>query len=94
MSRLTERKTHLIVHGKMPFNAEPPLDRLRAAFRTEVGDFYVRSHGNLPEIDEATYRLAIRGAVATPMELSLAELTSRFAKVTVRVACPHSVSQA
>ncbi len=53
MSSLTERKARLIVHGDQPYNAEPPLDRLRASYRTPAKDFYVRSHGDLPDLDEA-----------------------------------------
>ena len=56
MSSLTERKARLIVHGDQPYNAEPPLDRLRASYRTQAEDFYVRSHGDLPDLDEATDR--------------------------------------
>jgi len=40
----------LIVHSRSPFNAEPPLARLRAAFVTPQRDFYVRSHGNVPQL--------------------------------------------
>ncbi len=50
MSSLAERMARLIVHGEHPYNAEPPLSRLRASYRTPAGDFYVRSHGDLPEI--------------------------------------------
>ncbi len=38
----------LIVHSRHPYNAEPPLDRLRAAFITPQPIFYVRSHGAIP----------------------------------------------
>jgi len=54
MSSLTERKARLIVHGDQPYNAEPPLDRLRASYRTPTENFYVRSHRDLPALDEAT----------------------------------------
>ena len=33
MLGLFQRKDRLIVHGEAPYNAEPPLDRLRAAYR-------------------------------------------------------------
>ena len=62
MSSLAERMARLIVHGERPYNAEPPLDRLRMRYRTAAEDFYVRSHGDLPEIDPATWRLSIDGA--------------------------------
>ncbi len=57
MLGLFQRKDRLIVHGKAPYNAEPPLDRLRAAFLTDQADFYVRSHGDIPDLDADGYRL-------------------------------------
>ncbi|MCJ2066106.1 molybdopterin-dependent oxidoreductase [Methylobacterium sp. J-088] len=83
MSSLAERKARLIVHGDAPYNAEPPLARLRAAYRTAADDFYVRSHGDLPEIDADGYRLTVDGAIPTALELSLHGLRSRFPQVTV-----------
>ena len=44
-------KPDLIVHSAQPLNAEPPLDRLRNTFVTKASDFYIRSHGHIPEID-------------------------------------------
>ncbi|MCJ2050343.1 molybdopterin-dependent oxidoreductase [Methylobacterium sp. J-070] len=83
MSSLSERKARLIVHGDRPYNAEPPLDRLRTAYRTPAPDFYVRSHGDLPALDRDTWRLTVDGDVGTAMELSLRGLRSRFREVTV-----------
>ena len=37
-------RPHLMVHSATPYNAEPPLDRLRASVVTPQADFYVRSH--------------------------------------------------
>ncbi|MGI4798187.1 MAG: molybdopterin-dependent oxidoreductase [Janthinobacterium lividum] len=73
----------LIVHSETPFNAEPPLATLRAHFLTPQPDFYVRSHGNIPALDPATYRLTLAGQVATPLDLSLHDLKSRFPHHTV-----------
>ncbi|MGC5781193.1 molybdopterin-dependent oxidoreductase [Methylobacterium sp. NFXW15] len=83
MSSLTKRKARLIVHGDRPYNAEPPLDRLRASFRTPAEDFYVRSHGDLPDLDEATWRLTVDGGTGPALELSLSELRTRFPGATV-----------
>ncbi len=71
------------MHGKAPYNAEPPLDRLRAAFLTDQADFYVRSHGDIPDLDADGYRLTVDGMVAAPLDLSVADLKARFAPVTV-----------
>lgn len=75
--------SNLIVRSAFPLNAEPPLERLRAVFLTAEPDFYVRSHGAVPEIDPAQYRLAIDGLVTQPLRLSLDELTARFTPRTV-----------
>ena len=72
------RNDNLIVHSQEPFNAEPPTDRLRAAFLTPQHHFYVRSHGAIPVLDEAAYRLRVEGRVATKLDLGLDELRSRF----------------
>ena len=88
MLGLFQRKDRLIVHGEAPYNAEPPLDRLRAAFLTDQADFYVRSHGDIPDLDADGYRLTVDGMVATPLELSVADLKARFAHVTVTAVIP------
>jgi sulfite oxidase len=74
----------LIVHSTRPYNAEPPLDRLVTSFVTPQTEFYVRCHGDIPALDEAAHRLRVGGRVATPLELSLAELRERFPRRTVR----------
>ncbi len=76
-------KTNLIVHSQHPYNAEPDLHRLRAAMITAQEDFYVRSHGNIPLLDAAEYRLRVGGRVATTLDLSMQELRQRFAERTV-----------
>jgi len=73
----------LIVHSEHPFNAEPPLHRLRAAFITPRSDFYIRSHGAVPRLDAASHRLRVDGLVATPLDLSMRELRGRFPHRTV-----------
>ena len=76
-------KSELIVHSKEPYNAEPRLDRLRASMTTGRADFYVRSHGNTPKLDEAEHRLRVDGQVATPLTLSMVELRQRFPQRSV-----------
>ena len=73
----------MIVHSTMPYNAEPPLARLRASPITARQDFYVRSHGNIPQLDQATHRLLVDGLVERPLELSLADLQRGFPETTV-----------
>ena len=73
----------LIVHSSDPYNAEPPLASLGAHFQTAQRDFYVRCHGNVPEIDAAAHRVRVMGLVETPLDLSVADFRARFAEHTV-----------
>ncbi|MGI4747714.1 MAG: molybdopterin-dependent oxidoreductase [Janthinobacterium lividum] len=73
----------LIVHSTEPYNAGPRLDRLRAASITAQRDFYVRSHGNIPHLEEATHRLIVDGLVETPFDLAVGGLKTRFAEHAV-----------
>jgi sulfite oxidase len=73
----------LIVHSTHPLNAEPPLLRLRAAFRTEVADLYIRSHGDMPDLDPSTHRVRVAGLVARPLDLTLGDLQAGFAPQNV-----------
>ncbi len=59
----------LIVHSQAPFNAEPPMPRLRSALVTPQQDLYVRCHGDVPLLDGGSYRLLV-GAT----EFSLGDL--------------------
>jgi sulfite oxidase len=73
----------LIVHSDKPYNAEPKLARLRASMRTAQADFYVRSHGNIPEIDATRHRLRVSGRVRQKLNLSMEDLRQRFQAHTV-----------
>lgn len=73
----------LIVRSESPYNAEPPLDRLRSSFTTAQPDFYVRCHGDIPRLDGGAHRLRVGGLVAAPLDLSMAELRERFPRRTV-----------
>ncbi len=49
----------MIVHEERPFNAEPPLARLRQSFLTPK-DLFSRNHGSIPEVDPKGYRIVVR----------------------------------
>ncbi|WP_158809358.1 molybdopterin-dependent oxidoreductase [Beijerinckia sp. L45] len=83
MLNIFESKGNLIVHSKEPYNAEPPLDRLRSAFITAQADFYVRSHGNIPQLDADEHRLVVDGLVERSLNLSMTELRTCFPHRTV-----------
>jgi len=64
----------ILIRAGRPFNAGPPPAPLRADFVTPNDRFFVRNHGDVPTVDPAGYRLAVRGAVENPLELSLEDL--------------------
>jgi sulfite oxidase len=68
----------LITRQESPFNAEPVLDRLVDTWITPHELFFVRSHGAVPQIDAAAFRLRIEGLVEKPQTFSIAELRERF----------------
>ena len=67
-----------IYYETEPFNGAPPPFLARGEFITPFDLFYVRSHGKIPALDATSYRLRLRGLVATPLELSLEELERDF----------------
>jgi sulfite oxidase len=63
-----------IVHEHDPLNAEPRPEELCKSFITPTDQFFVRSHGTIPTIDPATYRLTVSGLVERTLSLSLDDL--------------------
>ncbi len=61
-----------------PLNAETALDVLRASFVTPAREFYIRSHGDIPRLKEASHTIRIHGRVSSPLDLSVADLRARF----------------
>lgn len=78
----------LIRHSTRPPDYETPVSLLDS-FITPSEYFYVRSHLPLPtSIEAASWRLAIDGAVATPLSLTLDEITQLpKATLTVTLEC-------
>ncbi len=68
-----------IYYEKEPLNGAPPPFLARGEFITPFDLFYIRSHGNIPELNVSDYRLHIKGLVAKPAELSLEQLRRDFA---------------
>ncbi len=67
----------LLILAERPYNAGPPLAQLRSEFITPTDRFFVRNHGDVPQVSPASYRLSITGEVESPLALSLEDL-SRF----------------
>jgi sulfite oxidase len=84
-----EKRADLIVHEREPFNAETGLAALAEGPVTATDAFYVRSHGAVPGIDPAAWRLHVDGVVERALQLSLAELRDGFAQreVTATLQC-------
>jgi DMSO/TMAO reductase YedYZ molybdopterin-dependent catalytic subunit len=75
LSGTTMRPVGLIIRQKDPNNLEMPFDQLDD-FITPSELFYIRSHFLVPELNVASYRLSIRGAVRRELSLSYAEIRS------------------
>jgi DMSO/TMAO reductase YedYZ molybdopterin-dependent catalytic subunit len=63
----------LIIRQKEPKNLETPFERIDS-YLTPTELFYIRSHFPTPNLDAASYRLSIGGAVGRPLSLSYEEL--------------------
>ena len=81
-------RADMIVHQDRPFNAETSPTALAEAL-TATDAFYVRSHGDVPDVDPSTWRLKLRGAVERELDLSLATLREVFQEreVTATLQC-------
>ena len=77
------KRADLIVHEQEPFNAETGPAALAEGPLTATEAFYVRGHGDVPDIDPATWRLRVHGLVERELELSLATLREAFRERTV-----------
>ena len=70
-----------LIRQDRPFNAGPPPQHLRR-FLTPVEHFFVRNHGDVPQIDRGSYHLVLNGMIRKPFRISLEEL-QRLPKVSV-----------
>lgn len=79
----------LIIRSHEPFNAGPAPVVQRRARITPNELFFVRNHGNVPQLDANTFRLAVNGLVKKILSLSLDELIENFPKVelTATIQC-------
>ena len=80
---LFDKHPDFVVRQENPFNAGPPPRLLNQSYITPTNLFFVRSHGNVPEVDVSSYRLEINGWVSQPLSLSLSDLKDNFERVNV-----------
>src|SRR5262245_36764574 len=77
----------LIARSARPPDFETPV-ALLDSFLTPAPSFFVRSHMAVPQLDEATWTVAIDGEIASPATVSLAELKRiPRANVTTTMEC-------
>lgn len=77
------KRPDLIVHEQEPFNAETSRAALAEGPITATDAFYARSHGAVPQIDPAVWRLKVSGVVERELDLSLSTLREAFRHRTV-----------
>lgn len=68
----------IIVRQERPINAEPSLDWLVQSLITPSELFFVRNHGDIPQVNHETFRLEVDGQVGRRLSLSLTELRECF----------------
>ena len=87
--KLSDKHPRFLIRQDRPLNMEPPLALLRQSFLTPQELFFVRNHGNIPEVDPSQYRLRISGLVSEPQSLSLDAFQYKFPKrkVTAVIQC-------
>ena len=73
-----DKHPDFVVRLEHPFNAGPPPRLLNQSYITPTNLFFVRSHGDVPEVDVDSYRLEINGQVSRPLNLSLGDLKDNF----------------
>lgn len=75
--------------GIHPFNVEAPLSALYdEGFLTSQDLFYVRNHGAVPEVDDATildWEFSVEGLVKNPITMTLRDLISNYEQITVPI---------
>lgn len=80
---LFDKHSDFVVRQENPFNAGPPPKLLNQSYITPTNLFFVRSHGDVPEVDAHSYRLEVNGRVSQPLSLSLDQIKNNFERVTV-----------
>ncbi|KAH8659143.1 putative nitrate reductase [Tricladium varicosporioides] len=75
--------------GIHPFNVEAPLSALYdEGFLTSPELFYVRNHGAVPEVDDASipdWEFSIEGLVENPITMTLKQLIEDYPQITVPI---------
>ncbi len=77
------KNPEILIRQEEPLNAGPPSNLLLGAGELTPADlFFVRNHGAVPEVDQASFWLTVEGRIRKPFRISLEELR-RLPRVTV-----------
>lgn len=68
------KRLDMIVREIAPLNAGPTPEQMAANAITPNDIFFVRNHGDVPQVDPDSFRLTVNGMVAQDLSLSLADL--------------------
>ncbi len=66
-----------------PYNGGPPPRAVCGEYVTPADQFYIRCHGDVPQLDPGAYRLRVGGLVERPLELTTDALRADFPAHTV-----------
>lgn len=83
------QKREMLLMTARPVQLETPFQVFGESLFTPNDAFFVRWHlANVPTtVDATTFRIQVRGAVRSPLTLSLAELKTRFEPVEIAAVC-------
>jgi sulfite oxidase len=83
MDNISGKRAEFIVRSEDPFNGGPPPAQIIRSPITPNDLFFVRCHGNVPEVDSGKYRLEVTGNVSKPLSLSLDDIKNNFERVSI-----------
>jgi sulfite oxidase len=89
MGLLVHKSPDFVFHQEVPPNGGPPLNRLVEEFVTGEPDFFLRTHGDIPELNLSTYLLTVAGLTSKTYQFSVKELFERFPpkEITATLQC-------
>jgi len=82
MNSTTGQRGHLHRRQQV-LHAVHPLDPLCDLLVAPLDQFFVHSHGSVPTLAPASFRLSVAGDVVRPLRFSLNDLRERFSLITI-----------
>src|SRR5262249_56529986 len=73
----------LVVHRAHPLNCETSIPALLGGVVMPNAHFYVRNHFQIPDLDTASWQLAVSGLVECPQALTMHDLHTMHAQTVV-----------